>query len=133
MNGIDRLELRRDARGVVFEPLAVHELAGTRNVHVVLTEPGHVRGNHHHTRTTEWMTVLGPARLRVRRDGRVEEVVVPSGEAWRFTFPPGVAHAVVFDGESAGFLVSFTDMVHDRADPDTVPDPLFTEAELGPR
>ncbi len=133
MTGIDRLDLRRDARGIVFEPLTAHELAETRNVHVVLTEPGRVRGNHHHTRTTEWMTVVGPARVRTRVDGPVQEVAIPAGEVWRFTFPPGVAHAVVCDGERAGVLVSFTDAVHDPAHPDTVPDPLFTEAELGAR
>ncbi len=133
MNGIDSLAVRRDARGVVFEPLTAQELAGMRNVHVVLTEPGHVRGNHYHTRTTEWMTVVGPARIRVRRDGIVEDVVVPPNEAWRFTFPPGTSHAMAFEGPHPGVLVSFTDMVHDPAHPDTVPDPLFTEAELGPR
>ncbi len=131
MNGIETLAVRRDARGVVFEPLAAQELPGMRNVHVVLTAPGHVRGNHYHGRATEWMSVVGPARVRVRRAGAVEEVLVPAGDAWRFTFPPGVSHAVVFEGEAAGVLVSFSDRAHDPAD--TVRDPLFTEAELGGR
>src|SRR5512142_2261906 len=113
MNGIDRLAIHRDARGGVFEPLAAPELAGTRNVHVVLTEPGHVRGNHYHVRAREWMTVLGPARVRGRRQGALEEVRVPAGEAWRFTFPPGVSHAVAVDGEHTGVLVSFSDREHD--------------------
>ncbi len=131
MNGIDRLDVRRDVRGLVFEPLAAHELGGMRNAHVVLTEPGHVRGNHYHARATEWMAVVGPARVRVRRDHAVEEVLVPAGEVWRFTFPPGMSHAVAFGGEGTGVLVSFSDLTHDPAD--TVRDPLFTEAEVGRR
>ena len=133
MDGSTRLDVRRDARGVVFEPLAAHELAGMRNVHLVVTEPGHVRGNHYHTASTEWMTVLGPARVRTRVDGRIQESRVPEGEAWRFTFPPAVSHAVLCDGECAGVLVAFSDAAHDPAAPDTVRDPLFTEAELGRR
>lgn len=133
MDGSVRLNVRRDGRGVVFEPLAAEQLAGMRNVHVVVTEPGHVRGNHFHARATEWMTVLGPARVRTRVHGRLEEAHVPEGEAWRFTFAPGVSHAVAFAGERPGVLVSFSDAAHDPADPDTVRDPLFTEAELGRR
>ncbi len=130
---MDRIPLRRDARGLLFEPMAEDELAAMRNVHVVLTHPGHVRGNHYHERATEWMTVLGPARVRARRAGDIEETRVPAGEAWRFTFDPTVSHAVVFEGSEVGVLVSFSDAAHDPADPDTVRDPLFTEAELASR
>ncbi len=130
---MDRLDVRRDARGLVFEPMTADELAGMRNVHVVLTRPGYVRGNHYHARATEWMTVLGPACVRARSAGGVEETRVPEGEAWRFTFGPTVSHAVVFDGPGVGVLVSFSDAEHDCADPDTVRDPLFTEDELASR
>ncbi len=125
--------MRRDARGLLFEPIAAGELAAMRNVPVVLTEPGHVRGNHYHARATEWMTVLGPACVRARSGGGIEETRIPAGEAWRFTFGPRVSHAVVFDGPAVGVLVSFSDAVHDAAEPDTVRDALFTEDERAAR
>ncbi len=126
-----RLDVHTDARGLVFEPLSGPELAGMRNVHLVLTEPGHVRGNHRHARGTERMVVLGPATVRVRRAGQVEETRVPAGEAWRFEFPPGVAHAVLATGERTGLLVAFRDTPHDPDQPDTFRDTLFTDEELG--
>lgn len=132
MIAVEALDVHRDARGLVFEPVAADELAGMRNVHVVVTVPGQVRGNHYHTRGTEWMSVLGPARVRVRSvvGAAIEESIVPAGESWRFIFPPRVSHAVVFTGRETGLLVSFVDAPHDPADPDTFRDPLFTQEEL---
>lgn len=60
------LRQARDARGVVFEPLEAAELAAQRNVHVVLTEPGAIRGNHYHRLRREIATVIGPARVAWR-------------------------------------------------------------------
>jgi len=47
---IQEIALHRDARGVVFEPLAAAALAACANVHVVVSRPGAVRGNHLHRR-----------------------------------------------------------------------------------
>lgn len=121
-----RLEVRSDARGLVFEPLTGDELAGMRNVHVVLTRPGNVRGNHYHRRGTEQLVVLGPATVRARVAGEVRQTEVPAGAAWRFTFPPGMSHAVRA-GEQDGVLVAFSDQPHDPNDPDTFRDPLFMD------
>jgi len=61
--------VHHDARGAVFEPLTAIALAAQRNVHVVLTEPGQVRGNHYHTRSTEVATLYGPALVRLKESG----------------------------------------------------------------
>jgi UDP-2-acetamido-2,6-beta-L-arabino-hexul-4-ose reductase len=44
---IGRVESFSDARGLVVEPLMPDLLSGQRNVHIVLTQPGCVRGNHY--------------------------------------------------------------------------------------
>jgi len=119
------LELRRDQRGLVFEPVGASQLAGQRNCHVVLTRPGAVRGNHWHRRATEIAVVLGPARVRARRDADVEEVLVPEGEVYRFVFPPGLAHAIQNTGTSPLLVVAFTDQIHDPEHPDVVPEVLI--------
>lgn len=115
---IRRLKVHADARGSVFEPLEPVLLGGWQNVHTVLTEPGAVRGNHRHLRGTEVTSVLGPALVRYRNADEVEEMQVPAGEAWRFLFPPGTAHAFKNTGTQPMLLVSFNTELHDAAHPD---------------
>jgi len=115
---IVKLKVHADARGVVFEPLEPDLLAGWRNVHAVISEPGTVRGNHAHPRGTEITTVIGPALVRYREGGAVRDALVPVGEVWRFRFPPGVAHAFRNTGERPLVLVSFNTQQHDPAVPD---------------
>ena len=115
---IIKLKVHADARGAVFEPLEPELLAGWRNVHAVISEPGTVRGSHAHRRGTEITTVVGPALVRYRADGGVHDAPVPAGEVWRFRFPPGVAHAFRNTGERPLVLVSFNTQQHDPAVPD---------------
>jgi UDP-2-acetamido-2,6-beta-L-arabino-hexul-4-ose reductase len=96
-----------DARGLTFEPLAGDALRDARNVHVVLTSPGHVRGNHVHARGVEQLTVVGPALVRTREDGVDHDHSVPEGAVHRFTIPAGVAHAVKNTGDGMMVLASF--------------------------
>jgi len=115
---IRKLKVHTDGRGSVFEPLEPALLSGWQNVHTVVTEPGGVRGNHRHQRGTEVTSVLGPALVRYRSGDEVEEMNVPPGEAWRFLFPPGTAHAFKNTGAKALLLVSFNTELHDPASPD---------------
>ena len=89
---IDIVTTHRDHRGSLFEPGDEQHLSGKRNLHVVLTEPGFVRGNHRHVVGTEITVVTGPAFVRLREDGVDHDVEIPDGQTWRFTIPPGVAH-----------------------------------------
>jgi len=136
------LRQARDARGAVFEPLDAARLAAQRNVHVVLSAPGAVRGNHFHRVLHEVTIVVGPARVAWRpaaiaadaapdapKTGSTppaaESVDVPAGETWRFEFPPGIAHAYLNTGESTQVLVAFSSEPHDPASPDTYRDPVI--------
>jgi len=123
--GFERLALKADARGFVFEPARIAELAAQQNVHVVISEPGAVRGNHFHKRGSEILTVIGPALVRVREDGEVRDVIVAEGGVMRCDFPPLVAHAVQNTGTRANVLVAFNTVAHDPVTPDVVPDRLI--------
>ena len=112
---IRKLQVHTDARGTVFEPLESRLLAGWRNVHTVVSEPGAIRGNHRHVRGTEVTAVLGPALVRYRVGDSIEERQVPAGEAWRFEFPPGTAHAFKNTGARPMISVSFNTEEHDPA------------------
>jgi len=115
---IVKLKVHADSRGAVFEPLEPQLLAGWRNVHAVISEPGAVRGNHAHLRGTEISAVVGPALVRYREAGSTHDAKVPAGEVWRFRFPPGVAHAFRNTGARPFVLVSFNTEEHDPAVPD---------------
>jgi dTDP-4-dehydrorhamnose 3,5-epimerase-like enzyme len=117
---IEAVKMHRDPRGGVFEPLSDAELAGQKNVHVVLTRPNEVRGNHLHRTAIETTTVVGPCLVRLKEADGMRDVEVPAGETWRFTIPPGVVHAYRNTGDGLLVLVSFSTNVHDPAGSDTV-------------
>jgi quercetin dioxygenase-like cupin family protein len=110
---IESVKTHRDPRGSLFEPLDDAELGAQRNVHVVLTEPAGVRGNHVHATATETTTVMGPCLVRLKEADAIRDVEVPAGEVWRFTIPPGVVHAYRNTGDAVMVLVSFSTHVHD--------------------
>lgn len=122
---IDVLACHSDPRGSVFEPMPGDELANFRNVHVVISEPGAVRGNHSHIRGTEITSVVGPTQVRFREAGVMRDVAVPAGEVWRFSFPPGVPHAFVNTGTRPSIIASFNTEEHDRDKPDAVRETLI--------
>ena len=117
---IDSLTMHSDDRGVVFEPLAGERIASQLNAHVVVSNPGVVRGNHYHLQGTETIAVVGPALVRVREDGNIRDIEVPEGKVYRFTFPPNVPHAIKNTGDRVNILAAFNTCEHDPQNPDTV-------------
>jgi UDP-2-acetamido-2,6-beta-L-arabino-hexul-4-ose reductase len=117
---IEEVPVYRDARGWVFEPIEADEFAHQRNAHLVLSEPGAVRGNHYHVLGTEIVVVMGPALVRFRRASLVRDVTIAEGQALRLRFPPGVSHAIQNTGTIASIMIAFNTEVHDRAAPDVV-------------
>jgi UDP-2-acetamido-2,6-beta-L-arabino-hexul-4-ose reductase len=122
---VEPLNGSRDPRRIVLEPLAPAELASQRNLHLVLTGPGQVRGNHFHRLGTEIATVLGPALVRLREEGALRDINVPKGEAYRFVLPPGVSHAFQNTGSELMVLVAFSTTAYNAASPDMERDVLI--------
>jgi dTDP-4-dehydrorhamnose 3,5-epimerase-like enzyme len=112
---VEYLTVHADPRGSVFEPLGASALPDQRNVHVVVTEPGAVRGNHLHPRGTETLVIQGPALFRCREDGELVDTEIPAGAVCRFTIPPGVAHALKNTGDAPSVAVSFVTVPQDPA------------------
>jgi dTDP-4-dehydrorhamnose 3,5-epimerase-like enzyme len=117
---LQAVKTHRDARGSLFEPITYAELKAQRNVHVALTEPNEVRGNHVHHTAVEITTVVGPCLIRLKEAGVIRDVTVPAGEVCRLEIPPGVVHAFRNTGDSAMLLVSFSTNLHDPTGADTV-------------
>jgi dTDP-4-dehydrorhamnose 3,5-epimerase-like enzyme len=117
---IQSIKTHRDARGSVFEPLTDDELNSQKNVHVVLTQPNEVRGNHCHHKAVETTTLVGPCLVRLKEAGTIRDLNIPEGETWRLTIPPGVVHAFRNTGSGVMVLVSFSTALHDPAGSDTI-------------
>lgn len=122
---IDSLRVHADARGVVFEPLEREMIAAQRNAHVVISQPGAIRGNHFHLNGTEIIAVMGPALVRIREDGELRDIEVPDQKVYRFILPPRMPHAIQNTGDRSNVLIAFNTSVHDPENPDTVQDILI--------
>jgi len=118
----EKLRVVSDSRGVVFEPIGVEDIFKQKNSHVVLSECGVIRGNHYHIKGEEVMAVLGPALVRTKENGLIDEVVIPEGEAYQFVFRPGTSHAIKNLSGRINLLAAFNTTVHDPQNPDTVSD-----------
>jgi len=121
----ERLNVIRDQRGFVLELLNAEDFASQQNAHIVVSLPGVVRGNHYHTKGRETITILGPSLVRFREQGKIDEVVIPDKEAWRFVFLPGVSHAIKNLSGEANILIAFNTLEHDPTNPDTHSDLLI--------
>jgi len=86
---IETIKTHCDVRGSVFEPLDDAELAAQKNVHVVLTEPAGVRGNHVHATAVEMSTVVGPCLVRLKEAGEIRDVEVPAERLGDSPYRPG--------------------------------------------
>jgi dTDP-4-dehydrorhamnose 3,5-epimerase-like enzyme len=122
---IEKLGFFSDGRGVVFEPMDADQLPLQHNCHVVVTEPGAVRGNHFHEQGTEILTVVGPAIVRMRENGCIRDVNVESGSVIRFKFPPRVSHAFKNTGARPMLAIAFNTQLYDPAHPDVFRDALI--------
>ncbi|MEN3334495.1 MAG: UDP-2-acetamido-2,6-beta-L-arabino-hexul-4-ose reductase [Blastocatellia bacterium] len=122
---IETLNLHSDARGPVVEPLDAAGLAAQKNIHVAISQPGCVRGNHYHQLGTEIITVIGPALARFREGEEISDVPIAANEAVRFTIPPGVSHAIKNTGAQPCVMVAFNTILHDRNAPDVFRDVLI--------
>ncbi len=122
---VETVAFFKDARGLVIEPIPANWIQQQHNVHVVLTEPGGIRGNHRHKQGTEILVVLGPALVRFHEDEGMRDVRVPENQVCRFTFPPGTAHAIQNTGTRPQLLIVFNTMSHDPDHADVVPEVLL--------
>ena len=122
---VEILRSAQDPRGCVFEPIGADELPHQKNVHVAVTAPGAIRGNHFHERSTEIAVVRGPALVRFREEGQIRDCHVPAGAVHRFTIPSMVTHAFQNTGVEAMVLVAFSTSEFNPATPDVVRDQVL--------
>jgi dTDP-4-dehydrorhamnose 3,5-epimerase-like enzyme len=121
----EKIDIIRDKRGIVFNPIHQEELAAQKNVHIVITSPGFIRGNHFHKKGTETLTVYGPALIRLKEQGKIKDIILSEDSALRITIPPGISHAIKNNGNKSNLLVAFNTLAHNPRNPDVFPDLLI--------
>jgi UDP-2-acetamido-2,6-beta-L-arabino-hexul-4-ose reductase len=117
---IDQLKTHSDLRGIVFEPIENDKINGQKNIHIVISEPGAVRGNHYHLRGTETLAVVGPALIRFKENDELHDFEVPLEHVHKFIIPPKVAHAIKNISDKSNILVSLNTVKHNPQKPDQV-------------
>ena len=133
---MQEVSVHSDSRGFVFEPLAEDSLQHQHNAHVVISQPGAVRGNHYHLNGTEMIAVMGPAVVRIREDDKIRDIEIPAQQVYRFIIPAKIPHAIQNTGDQPNILVAFNTFAHDPHKPDFVQEVLiggFGNAEGGMR
>lgn len=122
---IEPMTFPTDQRGFVLEPLGPDAIPLQQNVHLALTEPGHIRANHYHKRGHETLVVMGPALFRYRDNGDIKDLEVSPGQAYRIEIPAGVSHAFQNPGPGPMIIIAFNTIPHDPNHPDVVRDVLI--------
>ena len=122
---IDQLNLHSDLRGVVFEPIEKETIYAQKNIHVVISKPDVIRGNHYHLYGTENIAVVGPALLRFKEGDDIYDFEIPPKQVYKFVIPPKVAHAIKNTGEKDNILVAFNTVAHNSKKPDVISEILM--------
>jgi dTDP-4-dehydrorhamnose 3,5-epimerase-like enzyme len=117
---------KTDTRGRVFEVLRREQVPenGFGQIYVFTGSPGSVKGNHYHTRKTEWFCVIsGDGELILcDPESQQRECIMLSGEhPTVVTIPAGVVHAIRNLGETELVVIAYTTEPYDPGDPDTWP------------
>lgn len=121
------LTKHEDLRGWVMEILRREHLEIKKpfgQIYITTANPGYVKGNHYHTRKTEWFFLLqGEGELLLEDPESREKkcLHLSQGIPQTIKVPPGVAHALHNTGTSPMLVVAYIDEPYDPEDPDTLP------------
>ena len=125
----EEIEIFQDQRGFVFNPLNKEDITVQKNVHLVITLPGFIRGNHFHKKGIENLIIYGSALIRIKEQGEIIDIIVAENEAIRLTIPPGISHAIKNIGSNPNLLVAFNTIEHTEQDTDVYPDILIDNSD----
>lgn len=129
----------RDGRGYLHKILSASQCGGHPpggEVYVTAARPGQAKGNHFHRLMGEWFAVVegrGTLELQDPATGERESLELEADHPRTVFVPPGIAHAVVNQGDLDLVCVAWAEREHDPEDvfPWTVvpSSPAETESE----
>lgn len=122
---IKKLQIHEDERGWLVELLKANEIEEPiKQIHIASIKPGHVRGNHYHSKRMEWFFVVaGKAELSLQDIKTKEKICfkLSSKEPKVITIFPNIAHTVKNVGKEMVYLVSAQSDIYNPKKPDAFP------------
>ncbi|HET6179775.1 MAG TPA: hypothetical protein VFE61_22830 [Candidatus Sulfotelmatobacter sp.] len=116
------LDNRGDARGFSFTvPAEALTFVGSmKDIHLALTKPGAIRGNHYHLRRREAILVQPGSRWSLHWDeekgATAQHREFDGGSAVLVLIEPGASHAVRNDGAAELWLTAISSEAYDPAE-----------------
>jgi len=119
------LEKHSDKRGYLVELLKTKHLSNKifGQMFFATNKPGRTRGNHYHTRKTEWFYVIkGTAKLVLKdiENGTSKELILSEKRSLIVKVPPKVAHGIKNIGDDEMIFIAYVDETLNKRDPDTI-------------
>lgn len=116
--------LKADSRGwflKVIDGKEKHLPSFTGEVYLTLAEPGQIRGNHYHTASAEWFTVvqgLATVYLSDPTTGEQHTLELSTQDPLTLYVPAGIAHAFKNpeDATIPMLMVAYTDQLYNPED-----------------
>ena len=122
---IKKLQIHEDERGWLVELLKANEIEEPiKQIHIASIKPGHVRGNHYHSKRMEWFFIVaGKAELSLHDIKTKEKICfkLSSKEPKVITIFPNIAHTVKNVGKEMVYLVSAQSDIYNPKKPDAFP------------
>ncbi len=120
---VRRLKVHSDERGWLVEVLRVDKIKKPiKQVYVATIKPGKERGNHYHSKKTEWFFIAeGDADIFLYdlKTKKKKIFKLSSKKPRMIVISPNVVHTVKNSGKKTAFLVSGADNIYDPKKPDT--------------
>lgn len=119
---IKNLKVHSDNRGWLVELLKSNELEKPiKQLHISSIKKGRIRGNHYHSKQTEWLfLVSGLARLVLEDIKTKKRLLINLSESnpQVITIFPNISHAIKNIGKRTAYLVSAQSEIYNRKKPD---------------
>lgn len=121
---IETSELRayHDDRGGLFENIDPKIMNETKHFFISYSNPGVIRGNHYHTRKSEWFLIIKGTTKIVVEDIETKEraeMIVKAEDHKLVHMVPNKSHAMENIGNDEMVVLALVNEVFDQNDPDT--------------
>lgn len=122
---VKNLKIHKDKRGWLVELLKANELRKPiKQLHIASLETGIARGNHYHSKRTEWFFIVAGKAKLVLQDIKTKEkklFILSSKKPRVITIFPKTAHSVKNIGKETVYLVAAQNDIYNPKKPDNFP------------
>jgi UDP-2-acetamido-2,6-beta-L-arabino-hexul-4-ose reductase len=117
-----------DNRGSLVENTYIDIIKQSKHFFISKSKPGVIRGNHYHTKKSEWFFVIqGKCKICIKDidTSKKEEKIIKAEDNIIIHIGPKKAHAFKNVGKKEFILLAFVNVVLDHKHPDTIKYKLY--------